>query len=383
MAVLAVPTGSVCDNADIQYFWPLSAEPDVQSLCTTIYPVPAITRTTTVTSAFNATTFISTTEFSILTSATTETDIFPVTILETETITDFSTVILTSTTNPTSLTPVRAKRTRKGCGAIPTSSAAPSALDNTTVSTPATSSTLSSSSSDYSLTSSTSTTLESSILTALSFGTFSSDSSNSNGFTSTTLTPEPSSSIVASSAASTQDIFSDFLTAEPSIASAFCSCIETPETTTLTVNVIAPSEISITVTVTNLDVVLSTVIDTITSTAMDTTKTTTTSTTTSTTLKPVPTTCADINNGEYYISPNSRPFSVACNAAFDVQGEPDVIQQTTTVNFRSCIDLCATTDNCAAINYGREGQDCTLLKNLNPTTNNNFTSYDRAKLIGG
>ena len=58
-------------------------------------------------------------------------------------------------------------------------------------------------------------------------------------------------------------------------------------------------------------------------------------------------------------------------------------QSTTAADFGACVDACATTTSCIAIDYRRATLACTLLSNVNAGMIQPYSIFDRAILVGG
>ncbi|KAF7534336.1 hypothetical protein G7054_g6317 [Neopestalotiopsis clavispora] len=299
-----------CANSQIQVFAPLSTVSAAQAYCSSAYPQPAVTTTVTV----PVTT--STTSLAIVTDTSTTTEVDVVSMTETETTTTTTPVTTTSTITVTITTSTVAKRTI-GCRRKSQTSSGSSASDYNTYSLSAT----------------------------------------------TSAAPASSASSTPSSS-STIDLFSSLVSADPSIQSIACSCIETAVVTTATETATVTNEVAVTSTVADVQTIHVTSVTTITSTTTETATSTLTTTTTTTTYVAEPTSCANVGSGGTYTTDNGEKFTANCNKYYSGSNSAIVISSADGYTYTGCLEACSTNSACIAINYVPSSTFCVLLKAL-------------------
>ncbi|KAI4595871.1 hypothetical protein KJ359_006510 [Pestalotiopsis sp. 9143b] len=306
---VALSSDGSCANSQIQVFAPLSTISAAQAYCSSAYP-QTVTTTLTVPVTSDTTSLVTVTT----PSSTTEVDVVSVT--ETETTMTTTPVTTTSTVTVTVTTSSVAKRTI-GCRKKSKTSSGYSASDFETYSLSATTSAVPTSSASS--------------------------------------TPSSSSSV---------DLFSSLVSADPSIQSIACSCIETAAVVTATETATVTNEVAATSTVADVQTVHVTSVTTITETATETATSTLTATTTTTTYVAEPTSCADVGAGATYTAANGESFTTNCGRYYSGSNTAIVISSAHGYTYTGCLEACSTNSACIAINFGDDSGYCVLLKAL-------------------
>ncbi|KAF2994994.1 hypothetical protein E8E14_000138 [Neopestalotiopsis sp. 37M] len=180
----------------------------------------------------------------------------------------------------------------------------------------------------------------------------------------TTSAALASSASSAPSSSSTVDLFSSLVSADPSIQSIACSCIETAVVTTATETATVTNEVAVTSTVADVQTVHVTSVTTITSTTTETATSTLTTTTTTTTYVAEPTSCANVGSGGTYTTDNGEKFTANCNKYYSGSNSAIVISSANGYTYTGCLEACSTNSACIAINYVPSSTLCVLLKAL-------------------
>ncbi|KAK6201906.1 hypothetical protein LQW54_009220 [Pestalotiopsis sp. IQ-011] len=307
---VALSSDGSCAYSQIQVFAPLSTISAAQAYCSSAYP-QTVTTTATVSVTSDTTSLVTVTT----PSTTTEVDV--VSITETETTTTTTPVTTTSTVTVTVTTSSVAKRTI-GCHKKSKTFSGYSASDFETYSLSAT----------------------------------------------TSAIPTTSSASSTPSSSSNVDLFSSLVSADPSIQSIACSCIETAAVVTATGTATVTNEVAETSTVADIQTVHVTSVTTITSTTTETATSTLTTTTTTTTYVAEPTSCADVGAGATYTADNGESFTTNCGRYYSGSNSAIVISSAHGYTYTGCLEACSTNSACIAINFGDDSGYCVLLRAL-------------------